>query len=76
MARITQFVPKTLERNSVHREVEATYTSFELGGKRYFQIDTYGTKDRKIPGKRSQSFQIDREAAARLVELLRKEFSL
>lgn len=29
-------------RNTVHQEVEATYTVFEKDGEKYFQIDTYG----------------------------------
>ena len=58
------------ERNSVHTEVRATYTVFEEGGKRYFQIDTYGKATRQQPEKISQSLQLDQETAKFLIKLL------
>jgi hypothetical protein len=67
-------VPK--ERNIIHKDVDATYTIFkDENGKKYFQIDTYGSKDRKIIGKISQSIQFDIESAKILVTLLNKEFN-
>ena len=50
------------EKNSLHTKVFTTYTSFEYGGKRYFQLDTYGRADRKIPEKISQSIQLDEDS--------------
>lgn len=64
------------ERNSVHQDVQASYTTFEKDGERYFQIDTYGKDDRMMPEKISQSFQIDKEMAVFLVDLLKKTFAL
>ena len=63
-------------RNTVHEKVHATYTVFELGGEKYFQIDTYGRIDRENPEKISQSFQLDKAAAQYLIEILKKEFSI
>lgn len=65
------------ERNTIHREVKSSYTSFtdESGGK-YFQIDTYGSSNRKIYGKISQSFQLDKKAAIELVNILKREFDI
>ena len=53
-----------------------TYSVFEIDGQKYFQIDTYGKSDREIPGKISQTIQLDKECAKFLVEKLRKEFDL
>lgn len=64
------------ERNQVHNNVHATYTVFEERGEKYFQIDTYGREERKMPGKTSQTIQINREAAEYLVDLLKREFNL
>ncbi len=64
------------ERNYVHKNVQATYTVFEVEGKKYFQIDTFGREERKIPGKTSQSIQFDRETAEYLLDLLKREFNI
>jgi hypothetical protein len=77
MARIVKERLKRVEkeRNNVHQEVQATYTVFEKDGERYFQIDTYGKDDRAMPEKISQSFQIDKEMAKELVNLLNTAFN-
>lgn len=61
-------------RNTVHDKVYTTYTCFEHYGDKYVQIDIYGKSDRDMPGKISQSIQLDKETARFLVELLSKEF--
>ena len=61
-------------RNVVHKPVEATFTTFEEGGERYLQIDTYGSPERKMRDKISQSIQIDREMATFLIDELQKVF--
>lgn len=63
-------------RNSIHNEVASTYTSFTKNGEKYFQIDTYGSKEREFKDKISQSLQIDREVALKLVEILKREFAI
>ena len=70
------FNPIAKNRNTVHDVASATYTSFDYDGKRLFQIDTYGKSDRQIPGKISQSIQIDKEMAKEIVQLLKKTFSI
>ena len=64
------------ERNMVHEKVDASYSIFEKDGKKYVQIDTYGKAERDIPGKISQSIQLDKNSAVFLIELLKHEFSL
>lgn len=64
------------ERNTIHTKVAATYSVFEMHGEKYFQIDSYGNNDREMPGKISQSFQLDQKTAEFLINLLIKEFDL
>ena len=63
-------------RNSIHKPTNATYTVFSVDEKRIFQIDTYGSPDRVMPEKISQTIQMDKEMAKVLVKLLRQEFDI
>lgn len=74
MALIRTFKEKHMERNSLHDEIEATYTIFERDGRVLVQIDSYGRDSRDIPGKKSQSIQLDAEGGAALYDILRKAF--
>ena len=75
MALVKQLDEINMERNSVHGEVEATFTVFRGdSGKRYLQIDTYGSRDRAIPGKKSQSIQFDDDSVRQLKAILDREF--
>lgn len=64
------------ERNSVHEVVESTYSVFEKYGEKFFQLDTYGSPDRKLKGKISQSIQLDKDSAEFLVKTLRNYFNI
>ena len=50
------------------------YSVFEEEGSRYLQLDTYGSQERKILGKTSQSIQLDAKAAAALKSLIERVF--
>lgn len=78
MAQISLESIKKIEkyRNTVHEKVHTTYTTFEMNGEKYVQIDTYGRIDRENPEKISQSFQFDRATSEFLVKLLSEEFDL
>jgi len=76
MALVTAFERKNLERNKVHDPIEASFTSFSDGERKYVQIDTHGRATREIPGKKSQTIQLDEASARKLVEILSKEFDL
>jgi hypothetical protein len=65
-----------MEQNSIHDEVEASYSAFERDGRVFVQIDTYGREDRQIPGKKSQTIQLDKEGAVTLVKILTDAFHL
>ena len=75
MARITDFDRITKERARIHDVVDCTYCSLDADdGKRYFLLDTYGSKSREMPDKVSQTIQLDKEAAAQLISILRETF--
>jgi hypothetical protein len=76
MALVTGFERKDLERNKVHDAIEASFTSFSDGDRKFVQIDTHGRATREIPGKKSQTIQLDETGARKLVEILTKEFDL
>jgi hypothetical protein len=71
MALIRQLEKTSMSRNSVHEEVECTYTVFTgEDGRSYLQIDTYGSSRRQFRGKKSQTVQFGPEALAQLRALL------
>jgi hypothetical protein len=76
VALIRKFTRKERDRVSLHDEIEATYMSFERDGRIVFQIDTYGRKTRQVPGKQSQTIQLDRQGAEALCAILKREFHL
>ena len=76
MALIRSFTRKHMHRNSLHDEIEATYSVFERDGRVLLQIDSYGRETREVPGKKSQTIQLDREGATALFNILRREFNL
>lgn len=52
MAIVRRLEPLALEKESPHLEVECTYSIVhDDAGRGYLQVDTYGSKDRQIPGK-------------------------
>jgi hypothetical protein len=75
VALIKSFTPAGLENpGRVHREVDCGYAIFESAGRRYLQLDTYGSAERVIPGKVSQTIQIDESGAKELRKLLQRAF--
>jgi hypothetical protein len=63
-----------MDRNSIHGDVNATYSVFGQDERLVLQIDTYGSADRQIPGKKSQTVQFDRNSAEQLFGILKSEF--
>lgn len=76
MVLIRKFEKLDLERSQLQGEVEAKYAVFERDGRGFVQINTYGSAGRQLPGKQSQTFQLDREGADALVAILRKAFAI
>ena len=75
MALIRSFVPTGASNiGRIHGEVECGYAIFEAAGGRYLQLDTYGSSDRALPGKVSQTLQVDESSARELNRLLMLAF--
>lgn len=75
MAIVRKFDLIQLDRDSKHTEVNSTYAIVEDDkGNKYLQIDTYGSKTRKMPGKKSQSIRFSPEAMEQLKEILKNDF--
>jgi hypothetical protein len=74
VARLNALNERKKDRNSVHEPVDCTFTVFEKGNRRYLQLDTYGSVERQIRDKVSQSIQLDAESAAALRTLLDRVF--
>jgi hypothetical protein len=76
MALVRKFEIATHEVQKVHGKVRCTYSTFTAAdGRKYFQIDTYGSPNRKFKEKQSQTIQLDEDSARALVSLLKSEFS-
>ncbi len=72
MAVVRRLEQLTLEKDTPHTEAEGTYSIINDNGHKYLQIDTYGSRGRKIPGKKSQSIRFSEEAIEQLKMLLRE----
>lgn len=74
MAIVREFIKKELDRSNAHSEVEATISFVETDGEKFVQIDTYGSKNRAIPGKVSQSLRLSKSAYEQLKKLAEQHF--
>jgi hypothetical protein len=72
MAIVRKLHQISLEKDSKHTEVEATYSIIEDSDEKYIQIDTYGSKNRQIEGKKSQSLRLSQEAINQLKDIIKK----
>lgn len=75
MALVTELKQITKDRQAVHGPVECAYSVFTgPDGRRYLQLETFGSKERKIPGKTSQALQLSESSAAELKRLIEETF--
>jgi hypothetical protein len=75
VAIIRELKQRVLERDSPHTEAEGTYSIvYESDEKKVLQIDTYGSKSRRFPGKVSQSIRFSPEALKQLGRILKEHF--
>ena len=65
-----------MQRMQLHDVVEAKYFVQEKDGRKLLQITTFGRESREMPGKMSQTIQMDSDAAQRLFDILKHEFGL
>ena len=75
MARVIRFKEMEVSgRSRPHTEVDCGFSFLAAPTDRVVQLDTYGSDLRAIPGKVSQSLQLDKDGAAQLIAILRRAF--
>lgn len=74
MALIAKFTERRSASVGWRSEVECGYAVGEKDGTRVLHLETYGSSSRSIPGKVSQSLEIDEQRAKELVAILRQAF--
>jgi hypothetical protein len=74
VALIREFQQVGSDKNGVHKPVTCGWRTFDADGQTILQLDTYGSDQRQIPNKVSQSIQLDRMAAEVLLRLIRDTF--
>ncbi|GHD89408.1 hypothetical protein [Streptomyces naganishii] len=74
MALIREFQQVSSDTQKLHGPVTCGYRTFTVNGRRVLQLDTYGSEERQIHGKISQSIQLDDDAARNLLRVLQEAF--
>jgi hypothetical protein len=75
MALVKDLVKDDREPKGVHpTQVDCRYRIFERDGTKFVQLNTYGSTEREIPDKLSQTLQFDKQAAESLWRMLGREF--
>jgi hypothetical protein len=72
MALIQKLEATILDRHRVHEEITGSFAVFEVDGKTYLQISTYGSTNRQIPDKVSQVIQFGPGGIEQLKAILSK----
>jgi hypothetical protein len=75
VALVTRLEKEERSVATLHRtHLVARYMVAEVEGGRLFQINSYGSDDRQIPGKLSQTLQFTEDSAHQLYRALKAEF--
>jgi hypothetical protein len=74
MATVRHLEHQELGHLAPHTETNCTYTVVKAEGETYLQIDTYGSPERQIEGKKSQSIRFSQEAIAELIVIIDRYF--
>tara|TARA_R110002124_G_scaffold35633_3_gene115718 strand:+ start:336 stop:578 length:243 start_codon:yes stop_codon:yes gene_type:complete len=75
MAFVVSISPDEREfRNTHPTELQCRYVVGERDGKKVLQLNSYGSSNREIPEKLSQTLQFGEHAARQLFDLLRAEY--
>ena len=71
MALIKDIKPLNLMKSGRHSEVECTFSLVtNEDGRKFLQLDTYGSPGRQIPGKKSQTLRFTPEALQILKQII------
>jgi hypothetical protein len=74
MALIRGFEHRPGGRIAFRTEVECGWRVADPDGRRLLHLETYGSRDRDIPGKVSQSLELDAAGARDLMHIIREAF--
>jgi hypothetical protein len=75
MALVNEITKSTKERQKLHDETTCLSSVFtDDDGRRYIQLDTYGSKTRQMANKVSQSIQLSEQASAQLKKLIESTY--
>jgi hypothetical protein len=75
MALVTGFDRQNIHRGKRHpTETECDYAIFEDNGRKYVQISSSGSKNRKTRGGVTQTYQFDLEGARELMRIIQTAF--
>lgn len=74
MALIVEFKQSSVSTVVLHTPVVCGWRVVTANRRRVVQLDTYGSNDRQLAGKTSQTLQLDEEHAAALIGILRTAF--
>ncbi len=74
MAFITKFFKVPVAAGRRHSDCECGWSVTQRDGVAVLQLDTYGSKDRKLAQKMSQSIQLDRDGAEELLRIIEATF--
>ena len=75
MATVRHLERIQLQVEAKHTDAEATWSIVkDRDGETYLQIDTYGSNERKLVGKQSQSIRLSADAIKELRDILATHF--
>jgi hypothetical protein len=74
MALIREYLSVPSDTQKLHGPVACGHRTFTVDGQRILQLDTYGSAERVITGKVSQTIQLDAESARQLLEIITAAF--
>ena len=73
MALVTKLVRQVIESPSEHSSADCTFDGItDEAGIKYLQLDTYGSKARKMAGKKGQSMRLAPSAVAQLKKIMQE----
>jgi hypothetical protein len=74
MAIVRKFTEEPAARDTKHTECTGKLRAVESGGEKFIQLDTYGSADREMPGKVSQSLRLSENAVQQIIQMAAKHF--
>lgn len=74
MALIRTFEHRPSANLAVRSEVDCGWRAGDAGGRQILHLETYGSAARAIPGKVSQSIELDQAGAEELLRIIKKAF--